>query len=186
MASDYTPTNVTTGFGAEAQINQNFSDIKTAMDKLMNRLITTDNAMAIALDMGNNRILNLPEANNPTDPVLLSQLNALTIEEVVSTITYATTINVDVDTTTFGKLTLTGNVTAFNFTGTPKDGQPFILAVKQDGVGGHSITWESRVRFSNDLPSFSLSSAPNTLDYILFRYYEDDDKFDVLAVNRGF
>ena len=186
MASDYTPTAVTQGFGAETQINQNFTEIKTAMDKLMNRINTADNAMAIDLDMNSNQVLNLPIAVDPTDPVLFSQVNTLAIQEVVQTLTFAATITVDADQVTFAKLTLTGNAT-INFSATaPNDGQPVVFALRQDATGSRIVTWDSKVRFSSELPSATLSTGANTLDYVLFRYNEDDDSYDLMAVNRGY
>jgi hypothetical protein len=185
MASDYTPTEVTQGFGAETQINLNFDNIKTAMDKLLNRLNSAENAMAIDLDMGSNQILNLPQASDPTDPVLFSQLNTLAIQEVVQTLTYAATISVDVETVTFAKLTLEGNPT-ITFTGTPNDGQPVLFALRQDPTGNRVVTWEARVRISSDIVTAVLSTIGDKLDYVMFRYNADDDKFDLMAINRGF
>ena len=185
MASSYTPTNVNQGFGAEVDINQNFTDIKSALDEMLNRVTAGTNALGIDLDMGNNQILNLPAATAPTDPVLFSQVNSLAIVEVTQSLVYATNISVDIDQVTFAKLTLDGNTT-LTFTGTPNDGQPFLLALTQDATGGRLITFDSRVRLSADITSIVLSVSPNLLDYILFRYNAVDDKFDTMAVNRGF
>jgi len=185
MASSYTPTNVNQGFGAETEINQNFTDIKTALDEALNRLATATNAMGIDLDMGNNQILNLPVATVATDPVLFSQLNSLAVKEVTQDLTYAAAIEVDIEQVTFAKLTLTGNTT-ITVSGTPNDGQPFLIAVRQDATGSHTITWDSRVRFSNELPNVDLTGTALSMDYILFRYNADDDKLDAMATNRGF
>lgn len=185
MATDYTPTTVTQGFGAETQINKNFTEIKTAIDKLLNREIDTDNAMEQDLDFGGKRAINLPKAVLNTEPVRLGELNNLAIQEVVATITYAAAISIDPDTVSLGRLTLTGNTT-ITFTGAPTDGQPILLAVKQDATGSRIITWESRVRFSTDQGSTAISTAASKLDYILLRYNSGDDKYDVLAMNRGF
>lgn len=185
MASSYTPTTVNQGFGAEVEINSNFADIKTALDEALNRLSIATNAMGIDLDMAGNKILNLTVATAPTDPVLLSQLNSLAIVEVTQDLAYSGAVDIDVDQITFAKLTLEGNTT-ITFTGTPNDGQPLIFAVRQDGSGNRTITWEARVRYSDDLPTILLSTTGLALDYVLFRYNEDDDKFDVMALNRGF
>jgi type VI protein secretion system component VasF len=185
MASDYTPVNVTSGFGMETTINQNFNEIKTAMDKLLNREVSTDNAMEQTLDMGGFALINLPQASEPTHPVRLQEVNSLAIPEVVKTLTFSTTMSVDASSVTYAKVTLADNAT-INFTGTPTDGQPLLFAVRQDAVGGYTVTWDaSRARFSDDLSS-GFSSAANKLDYLLFRYNADDDKFDLLALNRGF
>lgn len=185
MASDYTPTNVTQGFGAEVDINKNFTDIKIALDLVLGKIATSSNAMGVDLDMGGKQILNLPIASVPTDPILLSQASSLALQEVIDELTYAATINVDVDSTTLAKVTLTGNA-QINFTGTPNDGQPIMLAIKQDATGSRTVTWDARVRYSGDIPSITLTSTANALDYMLFRYYEDDDTFDLQALNQGF
>jgi len=186
MASKYTPTNVTAGFGAEVLINKNFTELKAAIDDLLNRTeVLAPNSMLIDLDMGSKRILNLPSAAFPTDPILLSQINSLVIAPVIDELTYSSSIKVDVDTTTLAKVTLTGNA-QIDFTGTPSDGQAIMLAIKQDATGSRTVTWDSRVRFSADLPLFILTSTANALDYMLFRYYKDDDKFDLQALNQGF
>lgn len=186
MASDYTPTNVTQGFGAEVDINKNFNDIKLAMDKLLNRLVTGTNSMGVDLDMGGNQILNLPQAIVPTDPVLLSQLNSLARTEVVQTVTFADPMTLDASVTTYAKITMVANATV-NFSATaPSDGQAIIVGVTQGGAGSFVITWDAKVRFSTELPTAVLSTAAGDLDYLVFRYNADDDKYDLLAVNRGF
>lgn len=72
MSSDYTPVNVTSGFGMETTINQNFNEIKTAIDKLLNREISTDNAMEQNFDMGGFVILNSPGLSGTAGSVVLA------------------------------------------------------------------------------------------------------------------
>lgn len=185
MASSYTPTTVNQGFGAETEINQNFSDIKTALDEALSRVATLTNAMGVDLDMGNQQIINLPDASDPNDPVLFKQLNSLAITEVTQTLTFDPNLTVDIDQVTFVKLTLTGNTT-ITIAGTPNDGQPVLFGLRQDPTGSRIVTWDSRVRYSTELPDATLSTAANKLDYVLFRYNADDDKLDLMAVNRGY
>jgi hypothetical protein len=77
MASKYTPTDVE---NLEAQttavniINANNDAISDAFDNTLSLDGTQPNAMLAPLDMNSNRILNLPEAVNPTDPVRLMDL----------------------------------------------------------------------------------------------------------------
>lgn len=185
MASDYTPTNVEQGFGAETAINQNFTDIKEALDDCLQKVTALTNAMEADLDMGNYQIINLPDASDPRDPVLLTQLNSLSVVEVVQTLVYSSNITVDIDQVTIAKLTLDGNTT-ITIEGTPNDGQPILFLITQDGTGSRTITWDSRVRYSSELPNATLSTAANKLDYLLFRYNAVDNKLDLMAVNRGF
>lgn len=185
MSSDYTPTNVTSGFNMEVTINQNFNDIKTAIDKLLNREVATDNAMEQGLDMGGFFITNSPKPTAPTHPVRLQDVNSLAIPEVVQTLTFATTMTVAANTITMAKVILTGNAT-INFSGTPTDGQAILFLLEQDSAGSRVVTWDvTKARFSDDL-TFGQSTVANKIDYVLFRYHADDDKFDLLALNRGF
>ena len=185
MSSDYTPTNVTSGFEQEVAINKNFNDIKTAIDKMLNRIITTDNAMTIALDMGGFTISNLPKPLNPTEPVRLQDVNTLAIPEIVQTVTFQTTMTIAAATVTVIKITLTGNG-LINFSGIPTDGQPILFLLEQDATGSRVVTWDAaRARFSDDLV-FGQSTVGGKIDYALFRYHADDNKFDLLALNRGF
>jgi len=186
VASDYTPTNVTSGFEMEVVINQNFADIKAAMDKLLNRELSTDNAMEQDFDIGGFDLLNLPAPTEPTHPIRLQDANSLAIPEVVQTITFDTTMSIAAETITMARITLTDNAT-INFSGTPTDGQPILFLLTQDATGSRTVTWDaSRARFSTDLPVPAASTAANAIDYFVFRYNAVDDKFDLLAVNRGF
>lgn len=186
MASKYTPTAVTQGFNSEVSINKNFTDIKAAIDDMLNRAeVLTSNAMLIPLDMGGFTVTNLPAATQATEAVRFGQLNALSVQDVVSTLTFSATLSIDVDTVSLGILTLTGNTTV-TFTGTPTDGQPILLRLIQDASGSRIVTWESRVRFSTDLGATALSTTGLKTDYILLRYNTAANKWDVLALNRGF
>jgi len=187
MASSYTVTNVTAGFGAEVQINKNYADIKLALDDALNRVeVLTDNAMKQTLDMGGFTVNNLPEATQVTEAVRFGQLNALGIQEVVQDIDFESAMNIDTDVVSLARITLTGNAT-IDFTGlNEQDGQPILVSLEQDGTGSRIVTWESRVRFSVDMGNVDLSTIGGSLDYILLRYHSADDKWDALALNRGF
>ena len=187
MASDYTPTNVTSGFQQEIAINQNFDDIKLAIDKLLNRQISANNAMAIDLDVGGFNIINVPAPTDPTHVVRLTDVNALAVPDVIQTITFASTITIDTTLLTVGDLILTGNTTIeLDPNTTPTDGKPLLLRIRQDGVGSHTVTFITPVRFSADNPAPVFSTAANSLDYVLFRFNAADSKFDMLAINKGF
>ena len=75
--NSFTPATVTTGFGAETNINTNFTNVEIALDTMLSRSNSTDNAMSIPLDMNSNRILNLPAASFSTDPVRVTDLSSL-------------------------------------------------------------------------------------------------------------
>ncbi len=188
MSSDYTPTNIQQGFQMEVAINQNFNDIQTAMNKLLNRLNIADNAMSIDFDIGGNNLINLPAATDPTHPVRLGEINTLSIPEVVADQTIiASTVNIDPLSVTVADILLTENINILiTATATVQDARPLLLRLRQDATGSRTVTWPSNVRFSTDAPEPLLTTTANKTDYILVRYHSDDDKYDVLAINRGF
>jgi len=186
MASDYNPTNVTQGFGAEVIINQNFNEIKTALDKMLSRLQNNDNALGQDLDMGTFNIINLPKAVSPTNPIRLQEANSLAIPDVVTSLAFSSTILISTGTTTIADITLEGNA-IINFLDTPNDGASLLIRLRQDAIGSRLVTWDvARSRFSVELPAPVLTTDPSRLDYVLFRYNAADDKFDLLALNRNF
>lgn len=186
MTTSYNPTSVQQGFGAEIQINQNFTDIQKALNEAISRISSVNNAMAVDFDLAGKQILNLPKPNVANDPVRLQDVNSLAIEDVVQTLTFATAISVDTTALTYAKVTLTGNTT-ITFTGIPSDARPILMAFRQDGTGSRTVTFDgTRSRFSADLPAPTMSTGASKLDYVIFRYNADDDKFDFMALNRGF
>lgn len=186
MTSSYTPTVVNQGFNQEIPLNSNFTDIKKALDECLQRLQTLDDSMESDLDMAGNQLLNLPSPVDPTDAVRLKDVNSLAVEEVVQDLQFAATINIDSEALTVAKITLTGNTT-ITITGTPSDQKPLLIMLTQDATGSRLVTWDgARTRFSDDSPVPPLSTTGLKLDYLLYRYNADDDKFDLLATNRGF
>ncbi len=82
-------------------------------------------------------------------------------------------------------VTIAGNRTIANPTN-PTSGQRILFRIKQDGVGGRTITWDTAYRFSVDVPQPTLSTTANLTDYIGFVYNATDSKWDCLAVSRGY
>jgi hypothetical protein len=58
MASPYTRGTISAGFGAETAINAELAKIEAAFETVLNKDVSTDNAMDIDLDMNGNDILN--------------------------------------------------------------------------------------------------------------------------------
>jgi hypothetical protein len=81
-------------------------------------------------------------------------------------------------------VTLGGSRTLANPTNLT-DGQRMVFRLKQDGTGSRTITWGSKYRFSTDIPSPTLSTIANYVDYVAFIYNLTDDKLDVVGVNIG-
>jgi len=63
-------------------------------------------------------------------------------------LTFAATLDIDLDTSNLHKITLTGNVTTLTFSNS-KVGQRFIVRVLQDGSGSHTIAWPSGISWAS-------------------------------------
>jgi hypothetical protein len=72
------------------------------------------------------------------------------------------------------KLTLTGNATLQNPTGSPVSGQTIRILVKQDGTGGRTVAFESKYKFPSGLAP-TITAAAGSIDYLAFEYDADDD-----------
>jgi hypothetical protein len=57
-------------------------------------------------------------------------------------------------------------------------GAQYVLQLKQDSVGGHTVTWPASVRWPGGLPPV-LSTAPNAVDVITMVTF---DGVNLLAV----
>jgi hypothetical protein len=61
---------------AVSALNANNTTIEGGFDDMLSRVTDTDNAMEVDLDMNSNRILNLPAAVEPTEPVRKAEFDA--------------------------------------------------------------------------------------------------------------
>jgi len=96
-------------------------------------------------------------------------------------------ISVPIDSGNFFHVTLGGNRQLDNPTGDyPMDGQMFLLRVEQDGTGSRTLSFDTKYRFSTDLPSPALSTGAGDIDYLLFVYHESDDRWDYVGEVFGF
>lgn len=66
------------------------------------------------------------------------------------------------------------------------DGKRMLFRIRQDATGGRLLSYGSAYRFSPGLPAPVLSSAPNRVDYLAFRYNHTDLKLDFVAHLLGF
>jgi hypothetical protein len=81
------------------------------------------------------------------------------------------------------QLTMTGNVT-LSFSN-PLPGDSFIVKLRQDGVGGRTVTLPASVRYNAGISSYAVTSTANALDRIGFFYDGVDAKFDLLAMAKN-
>lgn len=77
MAKRPTLTDVTSGFGTAAVINDNNDKIEAAFDNTLSRDGSSPNQMESNLDMNSNRVINLKDAENDTEAVTLRQAKDL-------------------------------------------------------------------------------------------------------------
>lgn len=106
------------------------------------------------------------------------------VESVVA-LTDAATIAVDATLGNIFTVTLGGNRTLGNPTGAV-NGQKLVFRIRQDGTGSRTLAYDTKFRFSGDISSITLTTTAAKTDYIGVIYHGSDDKFDVLAVNKGF
>lgn len=64
--------------------------------------------------------------------------------------------------------------------------QMLLVRVRQDGIGGRTLSFSSDFRFSSDLPAPTLSTDPDAVDYLGFIYDETDRKWDYISQVKGF
>lgn len=63
----------------------------------------------------------------------------------------------------------------------PTSGQKITLRIKQDAGGGRAVTWGSAFRFSTDVPQPTLTTNPNSFDYLRFVYNNAATKWDCIS-----
>lgn len=124
-------------------------------------------------------------ADNDTSIATTAFVWAVRAKRVVALVD-AATITPDADTTDLGYVTLGGNRTIANPTGTPAPGQQLQLRFKQDATGSRTLTWGANFRFSTDLPSPTLTTTAGKTDYLMFQWNSVDSKWDFMAITKGF
>ena len=97
-------------------------------------------------------------------------------------LTDANTIASDASNGSLFTVTLGGNRILANPTNAT-DGQIIRYRIKQDSVGSHTLSLDTKFRFGAMPNSINLSITPNAVDYLEVAYVAVDDKFDVLTFN---
>lgn len=151
----YTPTpieNLESQTSAKQQINENFTDIQTALENTLSRDGTTPNAMSANLDMNSNRILNLPEPTDNSEPVRLGDIGGLTGLDLGDIEAIATQIAADAASAAQSASDAASYVGAASQA--PKWSTARTITVTGD-VSGTSPAWDG----STNLTGFSISLA---------------------------
>lgn len=111
----------------------------------------------------------------------------VTISPRVVTIADGTSITVNINITDIAaqvNTQATGTLTINNITGTPADGQKFVIRLKSTNV--QTFSWNAIFSGSSDLPLPSVSSGSNKYDYLGFIYNSTAAKWQLVAKNFGF
>jgi hypothetical protein len=132
--------------------------------------------------------LSLGNVDNTSDATKNSAAVTLTNKRVtkrVATLADAATVTPDTDSFDGGKLTtLSQDSTIANPTGTPTAFQQYIIRIKS--TSARALAWGTKYRGSNELVLPTTTTGSSKTDYFGFQYNSDDDKWDLLAANRGF
>jgi hypothetical protein len=141
---------------------------------------------------GLNKVLTSVSADgkaNWSDTINVSAVTSTTITSnsvrvlPVALTVISNTATTDASLSSLFTLTLTGNTTL----ATPTNGfsgQRILYQLKQDGSGSKLLTLSSG--FRSGPITVTLSTAANTTDYLGVIYNAIDDKWDVLALNKGY
>lgn len=82
-------------------------------------------------------------------------------------------------------ITLTGNITLLNPLYPMRD-MLLLLRIRQDGIGGRTLAFDTKYDFSTDLPSPTISTAASARDYLGFIYNKAGDTWDYISEIKGF
>ncbi|SRR6266576_2419677 len=150
-------TNLQTS-SAAITINNNSDTIETAFDNTLSRDGTAPNQMQSDLDMNSNKIINLPDAINLTEPATLGQLeqaagSGLTITVQTETLNVfdigtktSGTVTIDRTNGTKQKLTVGGNI-IIAYTGWGATGKYSELELQLVNGGAFTVTWPATIRW---------------------------------------
>lgn len=102
-------------------------------------------------------------------------------ENRIYDLTDGATIAVDASRADKFQVTLGGNRTLSNPANPIGDGQTLLFRIEQDGTGGRTLAFDTKYRFPNGQPT--LLADASDINYLMFVYHEDDDKWDYLDVS---
>jgi|GEM_PF-4917699 len=125
-------------------------------------------------------------SNDAIFDALALKANQAPFRQTIVTLTDASTIMVDAALGNIFRVTLGGN-RALGAPINAVDGQMLSFEISQDSTGGRTLDLTNSIfRFSADLPLPTLSTGANKLDRLLFQYNSSANKFDCIAINKGF
>lgn len=140
----------------------------------------------LALAKGDVGLGNVDNTSDSTKNSATATLTNKRITKRVVALTDGANIATNSDNGDLFTVTLGGNRTMDNPTGTPTDGQQIMYRIAQDGTGSRTISWGSAFRGSTDLPLPTLTTTASKTDYVGFQWNATDSKWDCIAANKGF
>lgn len=97
---------------------------------------------------------------------------------------WASAMTLDWNNADIYRITLGGNNT-LSFAG-GADGQDCILELTQDGTGSRTVTWPATARFAAGLPAPTLTTTAGKMDRVAFMANTGLNKYDCVAVIKGY
>jgi len=107
-----------------------------------------------------------------------------TVAKRIATPSWAASMTLDWSLCDVYRISLGGNTT-FTFSGA-SDGQNCQIELTQDATGARLVTWPTSVRFSGDITSPTLTTTPAKMDRIGFQANTGLNKYDCVAVVKGY
>jgi hypothetical protein len=108
------------------------------------------------------------------------------VTSIIIPLTFSSVTTTDLSLGNEFSLTLTGSTTLANPSNSTENGQLFKYIIRQDGIGGHIVSFDTKFRFGNEIGLPSVDINPNRVSYIGVRYNADDDRFDIIAFVSGY
>lgn len=112
-------------------------------------------------------------------------VTAIPIGFVQQTKTYASTLVIDVSGAATFDVTLTGNI-VIGLTNPAYDGQKIVLRIKQDATGSRLVTFDTSIKVGTDITGFTATTTAAKTDILGFIYNAQSEKFDFVAITKGY
>lgn len=128
---------------------------------------------------------NVDNTSDATKNTATATLEMKRIKAKVVALVDGANIAVNADTTDIGTVTLAGNRTLDNPTGTPLDGQVLEIRVKQDATGSRTLSYGTEYRFGTDPASPTLTTTASKTDFLYFERNAADSKWDFVKIAKG-
>jgi len=126
------------------------------------------------------------ENGDKPDETDFEKLIDASVGKIVVPLTYASNLTTDLTEGYVFTVTVTGDMEISNPTG-GIDGNSYIWRVKQDGVGGHTITLGTKFKLPSSASSpLSWSTTAGAMDIFVTQYDSSADLFYVVSMIPGY